>query len=218
VSFFLHRIYSDSHGWWCKRTELAELQGFLHDQNAGRVTRPRDAVETMMLRTSLLGRTLGGRAFGSILQSTQMSTGLKALERRVKKAQRASEIRFAELQNTLKNELADARRASEERLVEAQKPTAELADARKASENRLADAQTTVKDELADEAKASEIRWKVFTDANAWKVTRMLISGMVFIVGYAVAVLHWLGFDVLPRRRKVGHGEGEGGVSHPVVS
>jgi uncharacterized membrane protein len=89
-----------------------------------------------------------------------------------------------------------------------QKPlTDELADVRKVSENCLADARRTLKDELADEAKASEIRWKAFTDANAWKVTRMVISGGVFIVGYAVVVLHWLGFDVL-RRRKVDHGEG----------
>ena len=95
-----------------------------------------------MMLTSLLGRTLGGRALVSILQSTQMSTGLKALERRVKKAQRASEIRFAELQKAVKDDLNEAQKASEIRLAEFQKTLKDdLAGGRKASEERLVEAQ-----------------------------------------------------------------------------
>jgi len=113
------------------------------------------------------------------------------------------------MQKPRTDDLTDARKASEKRLADAAKASEKrLADDAKASENRLADAAKASEKRLADDAKASEIRWKAFTDANAWKVTRMVISGGVFIVGYAVAVLHWLGFDVLRRRRKVDHGEG----------
>ena len=103
----------------------------------------------------------------------------------------AVENRLVKAQGAFKADLVKAQEASESRFVKAQEALkADLVKAQEASQSRLFEAH-----------RASESRFQAFVDVNNWKVTTHVLSGAVAIVGGAVAVLHWLGFETVPQRK-----------------